>query len=478
MRDKLDHFFALDRASRFDPRLGRRAQPREADLDEADVSSAEAVDQILDLASLAPPRGESELEIDGQINPLYRERLRRLRDRVLRPLLGESSERLSEAQWKEVRRRMEPYGDWRRKKPEGKAGELGAERLRQILSDEALVESVETLINESRAMALKLANVRLVEKLILYKSYLLAFVNSYVSFPDLYDPASRALFEVGSLVMDGRRFNLAVLVPDRKKHAQVSVKGNMFVLFVELSSKSEQPVPIEVAVPVTAGGRGNLYVGKRGVFDHMDGRQLDAVVVDIVENPISLSEAIRSPFKRLGRVLSGKIEKLTSEAEEKLDSSSSETFETLQAAFKKGSPTTPAAAGQPVGNVLAGGGIAVAALGSSAAFVAKTLAGLDWKAILGSLSIAILGVLVPVSIVAYLKLRQRDLSTLLEGSGWGINSRMRLSSGQIRYFTQAPSFPKGARGVRHRSALWWLWWLMAAAVLAAGAWWFWGRGAG
>lgn len=466
IRDKIDHFFALDRASRFDPRLEKRGRPLDRDLDAADVSSAAAVDAYLDLASLALPRGESELAIEGETNPLYRDKLVALRRGVLGPLLGDGADKLTESQWKEVRRVLEPHGAWLARKPAGKVAELGVDRLRQILSSPELAESVDRLVAESEATTLALDNVRLVEKLILYKAHLLSFVNSYVSFPDLYDPARRALFEVGSLVMDGRRFNLAVRVPDRKKHAEVSVKGNMFVLYVELSSKSELPVPFEIALPVTAGGRGNLYVGKRGIFDHVDGRQLDAVVVDIVENPISLAEAVRAPFKRLGRILTGKIEKLTAKAEDQLDASTAETLEHVQTAIRKDAAT--AAANRPVGNVLAGGGIAVAALGSSAAFVTKTLAGLDWKTIVGSLAVAVLGLMIPITLVAYLKLRKRDLSTLLEGSGWGINGRMLLSRAQIRYFTERPSFPPGARGVRRRS---WLWWLAVLAAAALVAWW-------
>ena len=75
-----------------------------------------------------------------------------------------------------------------------------------------------------------------------------------------------------------------------------------------------------MAVPVTSGGRGNLCLGKRGIFYDLAGEESDAKVVHIIENPINLSEALLAPFLRLGRMLTGKIESITSDAETKFDS--------------------------------------------------------------------------------------------------------------------------------------------------------------
>ena len=93
------------------------------------------------------------------------------------------------------------------------------------------------------------------------------------------------------------------------------------------------------------------------------------------------------------------------------------------------------------GSLLAGGGVAVAALGSSFAFVMKTLAGLTPIKILISFLALFLAFLIPAGIVAYLKLRNRDLSAVLEGNAWGINGRMKLTSEQAKQFTRQPRHP-------------------------------------
>ena len=114
------------------------------------------------------------------------------------------------------------------------------------------------------------------------------------------------------------------------------------------------------------------------------------------------------------------------------------------------------------GGLLMGGGVAVAALGSALAYITKTLAGLNYSTIIIGVVVAVLAVMLPISIVAVVKLRRRDLSAILEGSGWAINARMRLSRRQRRFFTERPRYPGGARGIRRRR--WIL--VVVAAVLA------------
>jgi Flp pilus assembly pilin Flp len=111
--------------------------------------------------------------------------------------------------------------------------------------------------------------------------------------------------------------------------------------------------------------------------------------------------------------------------------------------------------------MLLGGGLAIAALGSALAYITKTLANTNPLAILVGVLVAVLLVMIPISLVAYIKLRKRELSAILEGSGWAINARMRLTRKQGRGFTERPSYPKGTKGVHPMR-----WGLLIAAVVA------------
>ena len=113
--------------------------------------------------------------------------------------------------------------------------------------------------------------------------------------------------------------------------------------------------------------------------------------------------------------------------------------------------------------MLLGAGVAIAALGSALAYITKTLANTHWLAILIGVLVAVLLVMIPVSLVAFIKLRKRDISAILEGSGWSINARMRLTRRQGKAFTKKPSYPKGAKGVPRMG-----WRLAVAAIVVLG----------
>ena len=107
----------------------------------------------------------------------------------------------------------------------------------------------------------------------------------------------------------------------------------------------EGQAPFQIATPVTSGGKGNIAVGKRGILEHVDGRQYDARVVQVIENPISMAEALWSPFQRLGSMFTGKIESITTAAEQQFDTASAQTLEAATAG------KTAAAAPKPVAPV-------------------------------------------------------------------------------------------------------------------------------
>jgi len=73
-------------------------------------------------------------------------------------------------------------------------------------------------------------------------------------------------------------------------------------------------------------------------------------------------------------------------------------------------------------------------------------AGRGLERLLGAVAV----VFVPVSLVAILKLKRQDLSSLLEACGWAVNASMRPNRAQRRQFTRRAPFPEGAKGTpRH-----------------------------
>lgn len=57
-------------------------------------------------------------------------------------------------------------------------------------------------------------------------------------------------------------------------------------------------------------------------------------------------------------------------------------------------------------------------------------------------------ILLPGIFAGFAKIRKRDMSGLLEASGWAVNVRMRINRTMGRLFTHTPDLPKDARKER------------------------------
>ncbi len=470
IRDKFDQYFAQCEAVSLDGRVAGLVALSDEAIKELDFGDRSVISGMMQNAPLAAPRADCTLDFSLRLNPFYEKTISLLWKQVIEPVLKRPAGQLSMPDWDKVKGTFADYETWLNSKAGALVEPLGLEKINEYLGDK-YSQSLKDLMAQSSAMAFVMDNIRLVEKLVLYQGCLFELANNFVSFPFLYDPEKRALFEFGTLIMDSRRFNLAVKVPDRKRHSKISGTSNMYVLYLELRTRGKAK-KCEIAVPVTSGGKGNLCVGKRGVFKDIDGEEWDAEVVQIIENPISLNEAIVSPFKRLGRFITEKIESMTSVAEKKLEKAAGKAVTDVKTSIE--TPVQKAAAqsakaagggltGSAAGGILMNGSIAVAALGSAGAFMTKTMANLGLVQVLSVLIGGIIAVMLPATIVALIKLRRRDLSAVLEASGWAINARMRLTRGQSYFFTRYPDYPLLARGVPRRK--WWLIILVTVLVL-------------
>lgn len=371
----------------------------------------EALDEKLRELPLVWPLEATEISFASRVNPVHKEKVRAFVQKFLAP----ENPVLKRERYEELKERFETYSEWLEKAPESSLKPLSSEALERWLNDASLVSEVREKLQDKREKGLVQQDFHDFEKLLLYQAHLLEFCQNFVSFRDFYDPKARALFERGTLIMDGREFHLALPVDNIESHKTAAARSSIFVLYVEVEGEI-------LAVPVTSGERGNLAIGKHGVFHHVDGKEKEALVVDLVVNPISLLEAIFAPFAKAGQAMRKRIEASSEEKEETLI---------------QGTTTSS----KPSGSMLAGGGVALAALGSSGAFILKTLASLTVPSVLLGLLFFLLICLTPIALVAYLKLRSRDFSAVLEGNEWGINARMRLTQIQARQFTQSPRHP-------------------------------------
>jgi hypothetical protein len=368
------------------------------------------------------------------VNPKYRQQFSIVMEAIKNRFPSEYKKGIDEDLWGRFRSLFSRYKDWMKLKPEGPYETLTEE----FFSEEAvsIIKTIDGILAKTEETACSIEEVRALERLLLIQANLIDFANNFVSFPRLYDISKRAAFEMGSLIMDGRHFNLAVPVLQRDLHQRNARASGMYVLYVLLYDTSAG-INREAAVPVTSGGIGNLTMGKRGIFTDILGKEMDAEVIAIIDNPVSLREAVFAPFRRLGKLISSKVDAITMEAEKKLDESTAKTIDQIKNKdIERTGPEKQGNAG--AAGMVAAGGVAIAAVSSAVAFITKTLSQIAWWQILIGLGSAAAAVIFPASISAFIKLRNRDLSSIIEASGWAVNGRMRLTYRQSRFFTYAP----------------------------------------
>lgn len=422
----------------------------------------ESLADYLRASPLAPPTPTCALNFDGPINPLFAEPLGALRTQVISRLPEDATATvLTPALWKKVEAFFAPYAAWQRARPQGAFETIDAELLDAARSAELDAE-LTNLIDRDLSASGELATLDELEKLILLQRWILDVAGSIVNFSGLYAPREQALLDAGCLVIDGRRLEFCLRVFDRKAHRPVASESLLFLVYAAISEREGAPVAFEIVAPVTAGDRGRLRLGKRGLFIDSAGKQWDAVIVELVENPISLSEAIRAPFKRALNAASEKIEALTSSRlkakEEAIGGKLKESFARIEATAAKptvGMPvqTSPAStapveltkASANMRDLLLGGGIAFAALGSALAYTVSALSEVDpLKALIAFTALA-LSIAFLLTLMSWRKLRRRDLSLLLEANGWAVNARLKLSRKLGHRFTATPKLPRSGK---------------------------------
>jgi hypothetical protein len=445
---KLEQFFWQCDLLRVEPRAASRFELSQDELVGFDLESARAIEKRLSTAPLSRPNAAGELNLRSGLNPCYEERVWELHDKVLKRALGTEAEKLTRKDWDKVKALFEPHKAWYDANPKDEIEALGEEKLTAYLEGE-LPKEAEVLIERDLAVRDELEQIATVEKLCLLQRWLLELANNFVNFSQLYDPNRRSLFEEGTLVIDGRELAFSMKVTNRSEHRKIAEMSRMFLIYAEITSKvatASHREKFELVVAVTAGERGSISVGKRGVFFDVEAREWDARVVEVVENPISLWEAVKAPFQRIGGLAAHKLERIAARETESIEKATEAGLEKIDATpAGEGKPSAAAAAPKTsVRDLLLGGGIAFAAVGSSLAFIVKTLSEVNPLHV--AAVVLALGGIVTLSsgLLGYLKLRSRDMSALLEAAGWAVNFRMKLTRRLGRLFTRSGELPKDA----------------------------------
>lgn len=368
---------------------------------------------------LARPTKDGVLPLDA-INPAWQAAFDSVRSLVL-DVDFPGSKSISEDEWKSVLAKFEAYTAWKAAK-KGEAVEvLGIDRINAILKSDKR-QTLLDLIAKDKALEAESASIDEVDKLLRLYRHFFRFLNNFVVFTDFYgrNDTVKAVFEAGKLYIDERCCNLCLKVNASGNHAEAASLSGMFLIYCTCTSKKLGKTQNIVAV-MTGGGVKNLRPGKNAVFYDLEGNDWDAVVTKIVDNPISIRQAFWSPYRKLGKFITDKIEKNAAEKDAAATSDLLNKVDGVDLTKKDAKQ-----AKQPF-DIAKFAGI-FAAIGMAAGYIGALLkdiiAGATSEPLKALIVLAILLLCVsgPACLLAWLKLRKRNLGPVLNANGWAINS--------------------------------------------------------
>lgn len=437
VREKVNDYFTRCALVAMDGRAQAALNPGEAEL--SALARATLSPSSEELASLPIARIEAgrPLPLDEGINPAFADPIAQLRAACVEPILGGDSSSLSERDWRRIEKTLAAHGDWLAKKPSTSVEALGIERLQELVDGDAKAK-IDALIARDLALAPHAEAIASVDKLVHAYRDFATLLRNFVSFEDFYRQRDKALFQAGTLYLDGRSFELCLRVQDAAKHAALAEKSMACLAYCECTRGSET---MTIVAAITNGDSDFLTVGRNGVFYDRAGNDWDATVTKIIEQPISVRQAFWSPYKKLARFVSEQFETFAGEKASASESLLASAVPGTKPAESEGPPPFDVA---KFAGIFAAIGLALGAIGSA---IAATVSGFLGLA-LWQMPLAVVGALLVISgpsmMLAALKLRQRNLGPLLDASGWAINTRARINISFGEALTHLARLPPGA----------------------------------
>lgn len=418
----------------------------------AAISAGNLNDSVGEISAypLARPRKEGLLPLAEGLNPAWQAPMAAVVAAVPE-LQGKDS--VSEEEWNAVVAKVDAYTAWKA------AGET------------AMNEAIAAKLGEHAAA------IEPVERLLRYCRDYFRLLHNYVVFKDFYrrDDKFLAVFQAGKLYIDQRCCDLCVKVTDMPRSTGTAGKSGIYLLYCHCVAKNGG-AQMDIVAALTDGEIGGLHEGKNAIFYDRAGNDWDATITKIVDNPISVRQAFWSPYRKFGNWVTDKITKSASEKESKqfdemttkADSASTNLTAKPEDAAAEKKPAAPFDIAKFAG-IFAAIGLAFGAIGAALGMLGGFIVE-KWYNVIILVAAVVLLISGPSMLLAWLKLRKRNLGPVLNANGWAINSDVKINTTFGKTLTSMAKYPKvvAKDPFADKKMPWWqkcLIWLCVLAVL-------------
>ncbi len=436
VKAKVEDYFARGRLAAFDPRAVNalnRDEKEYAVLGAKDLTSNHA-----DIASLplAQVGATTPLPLTQGINPAWANAIAALQTHAIMPLLGAKTV-LTEADWNALTGKLAAFDAWNAGKTGGSIEKIGRAHAREILAGKAQ-ETLTALIAKDKAEEGNSTAVIGLHRLIHYHRDLAKLCRNFVNFADFYGRKDKAIFQAGTLYLDQRSCDLCLFVDDAGRHAAMAGMAGTYLAYCDCARQGSGE-KLSIVAAFTGGESDNLMVGRNGIFYDRKGRDWDATITKIVDNPISIRQAFWSPYKKLVRMIEERAAKQAAAADADVSA---------QLTAAANTPAAPAAAApaKPAfdPSVIALISLALGSLAAAFAGILGFLKGFEnWQVPL-VMAVIMLVISAPSMAIAWLKLRKRNLGPILDANGWAVNAKAKMNVPFGGALTGVAALPPGA----------------------------------
>ncbi|MBQ3250356.1 MAG: hypothetical protein IJB05_04340 [Bacteroidales bacterium] len=440
---KVKDFFMRSKLAAFSPDSAAALDVQTASI--ASISADNLTGKTEEIAAypIARITGKPEIDLTAQVNPAWSAQFD-----LIKTVALEGKTVLTEADWAAVGAQFAAYTGWKAAKAGAAVEALGLDAVKKFIEQDKKAALLD-LVAQDAALAEEAANIDMVDKFLHILRDFYRLVRNFVTLHDFYDKDKKvsAIFQSGRLIIDQRECRLCMKVSDMGKHNASAATSGMFLVYCDCTTKTK-PGKLTIVAAVTVGEIGDLIVGKNAVYYDNAGLEWDAVITKIVDNPISVAQAFWSPYRRMAKTVENLINKSAADKDAKMMADATAKINAAPAALPAGTDPKAAPAAAPpfdiakFAGIFAAIGMALGMIGSALVVIFKGLKAMVWWKLILVFVAIMLVISGPAMVLAWLKLRRRNIAPLLNANGWAVNAASKISIPFGETLTDVAKYPK------------------------------------
>ena len=446
---KMKDYFMRSRLAAFSPDSTSALDVQTSRIEAISAENLSAKGDEIASYPIARITGKEELDLTTSINPAWAAQFNVVKEAAVEA----GKKTLTEADWAAIGAKFAAYTAWKAAKAGVSVESLGIDKVNEMLKQDKK-QALLDIVAQDLALKEEAENIDMVDMFLHMLRDFYRLLKNFITFHDFYNKDKKvgAIFQSGTLIIDQRACRFCMKVSDMGAHNASAATSGLFLVYCDCTTKTS-PAKLQIVAAVTVGEIGNLIAGKNAVYYDNAGVEWDAVITKIVDNPISIAQAFWSPYRRMSTAVENLINKSAAEKDAKMMADATAKINAAPTEL----PATPSAgaegeAAKPAATppfdiakfagIFAAIGMALGMIGTALASLAEGIFALKWW----QLILSFLGILLIISgpsmVLAWMKLRRRNIAPLLNANGWAVNAAAKISIPFGETLTDVAKYPK------------------------------------